>query len=157
MLDVCQRQLERLYTNISEDRARCFAIRQWCVTVWLGTLAALASGKLSITIRQALFLTIASVVMFWILDGFQHVFVRINSTRARELEAILANPSTIDTFGLRHFCVSGYKEIAYRTKMRHFVRTLFLNETVFFFYLLLLVGSLTFVFLLGIPASTGGN
>jgi hypothetical protein len=140
-------QLEQMYKAIGDDESRKVSIRNWCITVWLAGLTAIGSGKLIINMYQAFLLSTLPVCMFWLLECLQHMFVSINEERAQFLESFLLSNSISSLIPSDLTFVAGYRSVRYSKKIKFLFQTI-VRESVLLFYLLLLVGSISFIILL---------
>ena len=62
-------QLSYTYDRIAADQETRSKIKNWCVTVWVGSLAVVGSGRLTHLAGIQTVLPFLPIMFFWMLDG----------------------------------------------------------------------------------------
>lgn len=146
--NLLQAQLTQHYQFWLAQNERSFKVQNWCITVWLATLALPHSVHLDLATSQRLALSLLPVFLFWMVSGVQSAFADLVAQRPKSLEkALLQNDSKFEN-GDRYFLVSGTDEVTFRQKLRALVTSLFLAESVTVFYLIIAIATLAFHYLL---------
>ena len=142
--------LEKMYEEIRINDENSKKIRNWCITVWMASLAAIAYGKMDISPSQQNLFPFIPVLLFWLLDSFQNTFASLNVLRVLELEKDIADGGIEKYKNIELFYFNGYMNISLTKKMKVFVYAMVAKETVTFFYLLLFLVTLLFVYGIGV-------
>jgi hypothetical protein len=140
-------QLDHIYRSIDNTRDGRQAIKKWALTAWLAILVAFVSKKLLVEINDQLVVLIISVAMFWFYEGLSSVHTLLFEQRARSLEKLLVNQEIEDYEPMSLFVVSGHRYISLKTKLALFYSGCFKLETIFLFYLALMIVGITFILL----------
>lgn len=139
-------QLAHKYARIHFDKDTSSKIRNWCITVWAGSVAFASSATLSRPRQIAL--SALPILCFWVLDAMQHMFIQIHSQQARWLERVLLGLDPMDVSLLQTRTVTGaLNNDPWMAKFRIFLHCALATETVTAFYVALLAGTCVFAFL----------
>jgi hypothetical protein len=142
-------QLKFTYSRIQFDREASSKLRNWCVTVWLASLALVNSDKLHLTMLQHIALPVLPLLFFWALDALQNTFIFIHSMHARTIERFLLGREEINAARLEDLTLeNAIHQVPYWRKIKILFRVAFFAETVFIFYIALIAVTLIFYFLL---------
>ena len=121
-------------------------IRNWCVTVWSGTLVLSVPNRPPVTAVRQITVSVAPIVCFWFLDALQHVFIRLHIEHANRLERFLLGLQDMDSSLLySHTLENAIQNVSYSRKLKEFFTCAFGKETVTTFYVLLLIATLVVV------------
>lgn len=146
--DLLTRQLEQYYNWIISDKNQSVTTRCWCVTVWIATVAFVSSNKVHLDSLGFTIIIHLPVLLFWILDGFQNSFITLNEQQAQRIEEALALDNVENVDLLKHLLMSSHNNTSFFSKVRVLFSCLFLQETIFFFYLILLIASVVMTMLI---------
>lgn len=133
--------LAKLYDEIWRNREASTKIRNWCITVWMASLAFVLSPKSSLNPSQAHLFPLMPVLVFWILDALQHSFVEIHFQTARNIELALAREDTSSLDEEECYFHLNFEMISFGAKLKAFGKAMFVRETVAVFYLILLLST----------------
>ena len=139
--------LSKLYESIDRDKETSAKIRNWCITVWLGSLAFVLSPKFSLSPLQSKIFPFFPIMVFWVLDAFQNSFIYIHGATARKIESALANDEINELEPNELYFLISYDRIQFSMKLKSFVRALVAKETVAFFYIILLLSTAVALYL----------
>ena len=142
--ELARTQLSQLYTTISDDHDRSGNIRNWCITVWTASLIFPNTGSVALSSKQQVLISLLPIVLFWILDAFQHCFIYLHQLRAAELERVIALDTWDHYDPVRFSLLAGWSQLSYKAKMRSLLHCTFAAESVVGFYLLLAVATVVF-------------
>jgi hypothetical protein len=95
-------QLTHVYARITADQGTRNSIRGWCITVWIGSIAAVSSSRLAIVPGLKSVLPILPIVWFWLLDAMYQTYIFHHITNAKRLEEMLIGLRTITSEELRN-------------------------------------------------------
>lgn len=143
-----EQQLDYYYSWIISDKSRSVAIRSWSIAVWLFSIALLLTIEpISQSIFNLLIIVYLPTLLFWLLDGFQNSFIESNEDQARMIEKILVSEEFEGVLLEAYLPISSHLEKTLSAKIKSLLTALFLRETVFIFYFLLLAASSVFIIL----------
>ena len=114
-----------------DQRANC---HKWCISIWIASIIALATGKLQIQFTGALLVLLAPIGLFWLLEGMYGGITIIINGHIREAEKSFASGHFDRTTVARFMLISGRDRYGFRQKLLAFINALFKVETVFLFY-----------------------
>ena len=140
---LAQRQLDATYDRINHDQQISTAIRNWCVTVWVGTLVLIHSDNIELSDPQRSLIPLLPILFFWLQDSITCAFIQFHKDRARSLEELMIDPSGPEVNGLRALMLQhrdGGTSI--RSRAIGVIRVAFLAESLVLFYVGLLAMSL---------------
>src|SRR3989442_11483403 len=127
-------QLQVGYDDIRHNYSKISTIQNWCLTVWLATLALVSGPQLKFSFVQRAILPLLPILVFWVLTGLQYMFIIIQIQRAEALERALSE-------GISHllapeevFFYLSYHRMGFSQKFRLLIHALFLKEMVTSFY-----------------------
>jgi len=139
--------LGHIYSRIQSDRATSTKIRNWCITVWVGTLALVNSDKLHLSVNQRHSLPLIPIALFWLLDSLQHVFLHYRHDAARDLEEYLLGLKALSAAELRIRCLgNGISHLSFGKKLTMLFRTIFIETNTAFYVLLLTAAGVFAIF-----------
>ena len=140
--------IDKLYGDLFFYRNQRENCKKWCVTIWFATLIALASGKIAIDINISLFLLIAPIIIFWVIEAiYAGITIIINKqigAAEESFERGLYNRKEL----AKHLVMSGRSNFKFKHKISALLKGAFFTETVFLFYIVLIIGSIIFCLLL---------
>ena len=76
---IANEQLKFLYEEIRNDLDNSKKIRNWCVTVWMASLAAISYEKIELVDSQLMIFPFVPILLFWLLDAFQNTFASLKT------------------------------------------------------------------------------
>jgi len=138
-----EQQLEQYYESFRKDSSDRNNTRKWCFTLWVAILGFIGSGVISFERLQVLVLLYSPIIIFWMLEGFQHSFTYRNMLKAKDLETKLLNKKKIEVVD---FYINYRLSIPLKTKLQDLCRTCFTSEVILAYYLTLMIGSTIFYF-----------
>jgi len=141
-IEIASKQLEQFYTVIEQEEQRIVEIRKWAITVWLAIIISIASNKIIVIEIVESLIVLLPVVMFWLLEGQQQMWMIIDGQKAKQIEEFIAGYKTGQKLPLVYFYASSYGSFSYQQKIKLYLKALFLTERLFLFYLLVLVISI---------------
>lgn len=144
-IEIAQKQLEQFYSAIAHEKQRIVEIRKWAITVWLAIMIGLASNKIVINKFFEPIIVFFPIIAFWLLEGFQHMWVKIDNRKAKQVEQFIVSYSSGSEFPIEYFYASSYGTFTYSQKLMMLFGSLFFTERVVIFYLLLII--LSFIYL----------
>lgn len=145
-------QLGYAYARIAADKETCAKIKNWCITIWIGSLAVVNSNNLKLTLGQKVALPLLPICFFWVLDAIEHVWIKIHITRAKHLEEILLGLRDTTADELKRLSLeSWYRRRGFKENVLSVLRHVFTTETVSVFYGTLMLVTALFYSLLSIP------
>jgi hypothetical protein len=138
--DYAKDQLSYTYDRIESDQNVRAQIENWCVTVWLASLAAAASIDFKKAHGLMEGLPFLPVLFFWLLDGIYQVFIAARRTHARRLEEMLLGMEKITPEALLPISVefSRGRDLT-RSLWKQIVKSYFWDSTVVSFYVPLII------------------
>ena len=147
MEDQAYRFLDSVYSEIRNHLDDSMKSRNWCVTVWMAALAAVAYGKIELNEYQKIILPLAPIFVFWIVEAFHHTFAVLHIRLAERVETALAENKLNTLKKNELFLIIAFRQYSAGRKIDALIKSLFVRESVIFFYLLLTI--ITFVFIFG--------
>ena len=147
-IEIAQKQLEQFYSTIAQVKQQIIEIRKWSITVWIAIMIGLSSNKIVIDEYFEPIIVFFPIIAFWLLEGFQVTWLSVDTKKAKQVEQFIASGSIESELPIENFYVSSYGTFTYFQKTRMFLDSIFLTESVVFFYLILLI--LAFTYLIGI-------
>ncbi|MFB2974934.1 hypothetical protein [Microseira sp. BLCC-F43] len=139
--DLLEKQLDHYYSWILSDKKQSVTTRSWCATVWIATVALVTSDKVDLSPLRFTIIIHLPILLFWILDGFQNTFINLNEQEAKRIEEALVSDK-MENIDLReHLLMSSHANTPFATKVSALFTSLFLQETLFLFYLVLVAAS----------------
>ncbi|MEQ9370975.1 MAG: hypothetical protein RIG63_18395 [Coleofasciculus chthonoplastes F3-SA18-01] len=143
-----QKQLDHYYSWILNDKRQSVMTRCWCVTVWTAMVVLITLSQLNLSPWRFIIIINLPVFLFWMLDGFQNSFTNLNEQHAMSIEQALVSDK-LEGFELgEHLLISSHNHTPFFFKVRAFLASIFLQETLFLFYLMLFLASVVLVMLL---------
>jgi|GEM_PF-6453660 len=139
--------IDKLYDDLFFYRNQRENCKKWSVTIWLATLIALASGKIAIDINISLSLLIAPIIIFWIIEAIYAGITIIISEQIEAAEELFERGLNNRKELAKHLTMSGRSNFKFKHKIFALLKGAFFTETVFLFYILLIVSSITFCLL----------
>ena len=137
--------LEQLHCASRADMEAVGRVRNWCITVWMASLAAINSDSISLTQWQKYLLPMMPLFLFWILESFYFTFVHLRNAQILELEKIVII-NDYESYNNEMFMVRmNFSRFTLRDKLASFIRCLFTKESIIIFYGLLLSASAIFL------------
>ena len=147
--DYAKEQLTQAYSRIAFDKENSARIKNWCITVWVGSLAAVNSNHLTLGIIQRITLPLLPIIFFWLLDAIQHAYVSLHMHRARKLEGFILGLEQANAAELRRLSLeSGHRKGTLAENLWKVMQHAFVVETVVAFYTMLCLVTLLFSLLL---------
>lgn len=143
--DFLERQLNHYYSWIISDKNRSITTRSWCITLWVVTVALVISSQVPLSPLYSTIVIILPVLLFWLLDGFHNSFIDLNEQQAMKIERMLMSNSIEDVDWSESLLMTSHTKTPFSDKVKSLLISLFLRETVSFFYLILLVASVILV------------
>jgi hypothetical protein len=142
---ILEAQLALTYDAYNKSYEQRLNDKKLCLTVWLALLGFVATRP-GTTAIQFTMLTNAPIVLFWILDGMRAVYTQLWESRIVRMEHLLLaeNVSVGDIKPLLFASGSGF---SFGGRLRALAFSLFRMESVFFFYLLVVLVNLAFLVL----------
>jgi hypothetical protein len=140
-----EKQLAHYYYWIISDKNRSLTTRSWCITLWVVTVVLLISNQLNVSLFYFGITLILPVLLFWLLDGFQNSFIEINEQQAIKIEQMLTSNQYENIDWQESLLMTRHAQTPFLLKVRSLLVSLFLRETVSFFYLILLIISVVLV------------
>ena len=139
-------QLQSAYDRITSDQEGSAKIKNWCITVWIGSVAVVTSGHAPWPFAQRLALPLLPIIFFWLLDAVANSYIGVHVARAKKLEAILLGlEETTPQRLLDLSLAAGYPKRSLKEKIKLFVYFFILHKSVSAFYgLLILITSLLY-------------
>lgn len=148
---VVDSQLKQFYSVIAQERENRVKVRNWAITIWLGYIAILGSGRIHTNHLTSLAILLVIISIFWAIEGFHQSLVLINEQRVKRLEQLLASDRLPFYIPLELFYESGYETIKFREKRNAFLLAFFTGEPILFFNLAMIISSYLFVYFGGLP------
>jgi hypothetical protein len=142
-----EKQLAHYYYWIISDKNRSLTTRSWCITLWVVTVVFLISNQLHLSILYFGITIILPVLLFWLLDAFQNSFIELNEQQAIKIEQMLTLNQNEDVDWQESLLMTRHAQTPFFVKIRSLLISLFIRETVSFFYLILLIISVVLVIL----------
>ena len=138
-------QLHFTYRSIDSTNNNRQAVKRWCAVVWIAVLAVVFTGKLPVHHLSKFLFVLLPVLIFWFHEGLLAHHMQFLIQRAKELEKIILSGDYQVIEPKRLFYISFHEDITISLKIRTFLYSMFVMETVAVFYILLIFFS---VFLL---------
>ncbi len=147
--------IEQHYKTIDRHYNHRITTKNWCLTLWIGLLIVIASGRVVTFNFHGIVLSLLPLFLFWVIEAFQASHMKIMELRVAELEKLWAQqeskikkPTDLLFYGSHQYQSS-------RIKFNMFMYALFKMETVYAFYLLLVVINLAVavIFIFTLPIS----
>lgn len=142
-----EKQLAHYYHWIISDKNRSLTTRSWCITLWVVTVVFLISNQLHLSILYFGITIILPVLLFWLLDAFHNSFIELNEQQAIKIEQMLTLNQNEDVDWQESLLMTRHAQTPFFVKIRSLLISLFIRETVSFFYLILLIISVVLVIL----------
>jgi hypothetical protein len=136
-------QLALTYEAYNKSYEQRLNDKKLCLTVWLALLGFVATRP-GVSLVQFAMLTNAPILLFWILDGMRAVYTQLWHSRIVHLERLLLTDS-VSPADLRPLLFVSGSGLSFAGKIRALGFSLFLMESVFFFYLLVALVNLAFL------------
>ena len=136
--------LNRYYDAIDKSYTDRSGTKKWCLTVWVACLT-LSTKIENFPYCQSLSILLVAVFIFWYLDAMQAGYGKNLSDKAMKMEQILSqgfNNEINDP--LQYFYITG-RNTEKINKIKSTIYAMFCMETVFAFYLLLIMASFLFL------------
>lgn len=126
-------QLSYIYDRISSDEETRSKIKNWCITVWIGSLAAANSIHLTHLLKLRTALPFLPIPFFWTLDVIYQIFISWHREHARTLERMLLGLEAIAPGTLKRNSLesgSGHNRHSFKNVIATFLKV----PTIVFFY-----------------------
>ena len=137
------RTLDRLRGKIKHEAEISTKLKQWCISVWIGTLAFIATGKLIITVEQAFLLPFIPIFLFFFLDIFQGALISKHSKIIYILEELLI-AKNLDEIEVKEILLINYRNfLTWSQKIKLYFKSMII-PTKSLFYLLLILTTIFF-------------
>ena len=141
-----QRYLDSVYAEIRNHLDDSIKSRNWCVTVWMAALAAVAYGKIELNQYQKIILPLAPIFLFWVVEAFHHTFAVLHIRLAEKVERALAEDNLESVQNSELYLIIAFRQYSAGRKLNALIKSLFVRESVIFFYLLLTLITCVFIF-----------
>ena len=145
--DIVKFQLENIYKSIDLTRSNRQNIKKWCLTVWLAIVVAIMTERIPSSGSYSFFILNIAIVVFWLYEGINSVHTLLFEERARMLETLLISGEYSVANPEKYFAVYGNQYITLNDKSRKFLIGCFRMETIFVFYVVLIILSLLILFI----------
>lgn len=142
---VIDNQLKQFYASISREHENRGKVRNWSVTLWVALIALFSSGRININGNLPLLILLFINVIFWGLESMHLSLIVINSRKVKKLEAILASGKLPDNLPLDLFYSNSDSMFTTKEKIKIYIQSFFLRETVTVYHLAMILGSIIFV------------
>ena len=147
-------QLAQIYDRISSDEDTRSKIKNWCTTVWIGSLAVSGSIHAETLGKARLLFPFLAILMFWLMDGTYQRFISHHNGHARKLEEMLLGLRDMTRDDLLNISIAsgwrGFKEKrGIKVRIKETIRIYFVNPSIARFYIPMAV--ITALFLLLAP------
>jgi hypothetical protein len=144
--DFLERRLTQYYNWILRDKTQSVTTRNWCLTIWVASVAWVLSNNISLISWHSALIIYLPVLLFWMLDSFQNSFIDLNEQCAKQIEEILTLDNLDNVNLQKHLPIYNHDNTPFSDKIRAFISSLFFKETVSFVYLILLAASTVLIF-----------
>jgi hypothetical protein len=139
--DFLERRLAQYYNWILRDKNQSVTTRNWCITIWVVSVACVFLNSDRLNSIPSAFLIYLPILLFWMLDSFQNSFITLNEQCAKQIEEILTLESLENVKLHEHLPIYNHDNTQFFDKIKAFISSLFFKETVAFVYLILLGAS----------------
>jgi hypothetical protein len=139
--DFLEKRLTQYYNWILRDKNQSVTTRNWCLTIWVASVAWVMSDNVRLNSLPSVFIIYLPILLFWMLDSFQNSFIELNEQCAKQIEEILTLDNLDNVKLHEHLPIYSHNNTSFSDKIRAFISSLFFKETVAFLYLILLGAS----------------
>ena len=120
-------------------------IKNWCITVWIGLIAVIATNIESLNKSNALIILATPILLFWFLEAMYGGLVYLHDRQILELENYLITPKEekLPAHGIYFF--TRFCKFTRCERIKAFFHALFRMETVFILYIILIIASILLI------------
>jgi hypothetical protein len=128
-------ELRRILKHEAEVSTK---LKQWCISVWIGILAFIATGKMTITVEQAFILPFIPIFLFFFLDIFQGALITQITKKIYMIEELLVTKS-FDEIEVKDVLLFNYRNFStWSEKIKLYFRSMIIPRGSLFYLLLIL-------------------
>ena len=132
------KSLDELRGNLKHESEVSTKLKQWCISVWIGVLAILTTGKMTITLEQAFILPFIPIFLFFFLDIFQGALLSQLAKKIYTIEELLATKS-LDEIEVEETLLFNYRNfLTWSEKIKFYFRSMISPKRTLFYLLLIL-------------------
>ncbi len=135
-----QKQMDILMAErkmLFEEKAK---IKNWCITIWVGIILAISTGKLLINDYAILAIMIFPSILFWFLETSYGAVLYLRYKQMIKLEKIFEHKNDQESPSL--FVFTNYDQYTPKDKVMAFIKCFLTMETITVFYLFIISSSI---------------
>ena len=137
------KSLDELRRNLKHESEVSTKLKQWCISVWIGVLAIITTGKMTITVEQTFILPFIPIFLFFFLDIFQGALIAQLSQKVYTIEELLVAKS-LDEIEVKETLIINYRKfLTWSQKIKLYFKSMII-PTKSLFYLLLILTTIFF-------------
>ena len=132
------KSLDELRGKLKHEAEISTKLKQWCISVWIGVLAIITTGKITISVEQAFILPFIPIFLFFFLDIFQGALIAQLSKKIFTIEELLISKN-LDKIEIKEILLVNYRKFStWSEKIKFYLKSMIIPKRILFYLLLIL-------------------